>query len=81
MTPKPTIDLESPVPALLRKMRRNEMAKRIPKYEKKDYAKMYRVMKKFRTRQMDLLEDNDIEDPDPYSPTYVFFCFKGKVED
>ena len=81
MTPRPTVDPESPVPSLLRKIRRNEMAKRIPKYNKKDYAKMYRVMKKYRSKQMDLLEDDDIEDPDPYVPTYVFYCFKGKLED
>lgn len=80
MTPRPTIDPESPVPALLRKMRRIEMAKRIPKYEKKDYAKMYRVMKKFRRKQMELLEADDIEDPDPYVPTYIFYCFTGKLE-
>lgn len=81
MTPRPTIDPESPVPALLRKMRRIEMSKRMPKYDKKDYAKMYRVMKKYRAKQIDLLEDNDIEDPDPYVPTYVFYCFKGKLGD
>lgn len=81
MTPKPTIDPESPTSSLLRKMRQTEMAKRISKYGKKDYAKMYRVMKKYRTRQMDLLKDDDIEDPDPYVSTYVFHCFTGKLED
>lgn len=81
MTPRPSIDPESPVPSLLRKMRRNELLKRIPKYEKKDYAKVYRTMKKYRTKQIMLLEDEDIEDPDPYVPTYVFHCFTGKLED
>jgi hypothetical protein len=79
-TPRPTIDPESPVPALLRKMRRNELAKRIPKYEKKDYAKMYRVMKKYRSKQEKLLEEYE-SDPDPYDPSYVFYCFTGKLEE
>jgi hypothetical protein len=78
-TPRPTIDPESPVPALLIKMRRTEMSKRIPKYEKKDYAKMYRVMKKYRTKQADLVDYDS--DPDPYSPSYVFYCFTGKPKE
>ena len=57
------------------------MAKRIPKYEKKDYAKMYRVMKKFREKQQMLLGEESIEDPDPFDRTYVFYCFKGKLEE
>lgn len=57
------------------------MKQRMPKYAKHDYAKMYYVMYKYRKRQRQLLEDNDIEDPDPYDPTYVFYCFTGKPKD
>lgn len=85
MTPRPTIDPESPTNSLLRKMRRVELTKRIPKYEGKDYRKMYYVMNKYRKKQQERLDicdaDEDMEDPDPYSPWYVFYCFKGKWED
>lgn len=81
MTPRPTIDPESPTKSLLVKMRRNKMMNKIPKYEGKDYHKMYYVLNKYRKKQADLLEGDDIEDPDPYSPWYVFYCFKGKWEE
>ena len=82
MTPRPTIDPESMVNSLAYKVRKNEMAKKIPKYGPKDYAKMYRVMKKYRKKQLEMLEDDDdIEDPDPYAPSYVFYCFTGKAKE
>lgn len=62
-------------------MRKNEMKKRMPKYEGKDYAKMYRTLKKFRQKQITLLDDPDIEDPDPYDTSYVFYCFTGKLKE
>lgn len=79
MTPRPEIDLESP--RVSARERYKEFKKLLPKYEKKDYGKMYYTMKKFRDRQRDLLEKEDVEDPDPYMPTYVFYCFQGKLED
>lgn len=81
MEAKPTIDPESLVNTLVRKIRKQELAKKIPKYGGKEYAKMYRTMKKYRKKQMELLDDDDIEDPDPYAPSYVFYCFTGKMED
>ena len=42
---------------------------------------MYYVMYKYRKRQRQLLENDDIEDPDPYVPTYVFYCFTGTLKD
>ncbi len=81
MTPRPTIDPESMVNSLVYKIRRTELAKKIPKYQPKDYAKMYRVMKKYRKKQLEMLEDDDIEDPDPYDRSYVFYCFTGKAKE
>lgn len=80
-TLKPTIDVESSVSKNSQKARRIGHAKRIPKYEKNDYAKMYRIMHKYRKRQRELLNESNIEDPYPYYPTYVFYCFTGKLED
>ena len=70
-TPRPTIDLESPSNRLVEKIRKNELRRRFPKYEKKDYQKMYRVVNKYRRKQ------NGDEDPDPFAPSYVFYCFHG----
>jgi len=79
MTPRPTIDLESPLAD--EKQRQKEFMKLIPKYSRIDYGKMYYVMKKFRNRQRLLLDTNDIRDPDPFVPAYVFYCFTGKLEE
>ena len=75
-TPKPTIDPESP-----NTKRSDDLRKKISKCDAKDYAKAYRTMKKFRERQQMLLGEESIEDPNPFEPTYVFYCFKGTVED
>lgn len=79
MTPRPTIDLGSP--RACSQERYKEFKKLLPKYNRKDYGKMYYVMKKFRERQRDLLEKENIEDPDPYMPTYIFYCFQGRLDD
>lgn len=78
-TPKPTIDPDSPRGD--RKQREKEFLKLFPKYDKADYGKMYYTMRKFRNRQKVLLDAEDIEDPDPFMPTYLFYCFKGKLVD
>ena len=74
-TPKPTIELDSP--RVSSRERYKEFEKLFPKYDKKDYGKMYYTMNKFRKRQMVLLDSEDIEDPDPFQPLYIFFCFTG----
>jgi hypothetical protein len=40
---------------------------------------MYHALRKFRNRQRVLLDTDDIEDPDPFEPTYIFYCFHGKL--
>ena len=42
---------------------------------------MYYTLNKYRKKQEYLLADEDIEDPDPFSSDYVFYCFNGKLED
>lgn len=71
-TPRPTIDIDSP-PA-----DHPETYKDFIKYNKVDYARMYYIMKKFRTRQRILLGE-DKSDPDPFMPTYIFYCFTGNL--
>lgn len=79
MTPRPNIDLESP--RADGKERQKEFLKLFPKYSRIEYRKMYYVMKKFRNRQKLLLDSDDIDDPDPFVSTYLFYCFTGKLED
>jgi hypothetical protein len=75
-TPKPTIDVHSPY------LKRVDIyRKMIPAYDSKDRAKLYRTMRKFRTKQMLLLGDESIEDPDPFDPSYIFYCFTGIREE
>ena len=75
MTPRPSIDPESPRGNY--RERDTEFKKLLPKYDSIAYRKMYYIMKKFRNRQRVLLDDEDIEDPDPFLPTYIFYCFQG----
>ena len=76
---RPTIELDSPSADY--NERRKSFMKLFPKYEKTEHSKMYYIMKKFRNRQMVLLDTDDIEDPDPFVPTYIFFCFTGTREE
>jgi len=78
-TPKPSIDPDSPKAD--HKERYKEFLKLFPKYRKAEYGKMYYTVNKFRNRQRILLDTNDIEDPDPFCPTYIFYCFTGKMKD
>jgi len=68
MDPKPTIDLDSP--------QCKRKATFVPKFD----PRVYCVMKKFRNRQRLLLESNDIQDPDPFLPSYIFYCFQKKED-
>jgi hypothetical protein len=71
----PTIDLESPEADY--RARRKELQSRLPRLDNKT---LY-VLNKFRKRQILLLMDEDIEDPNPYLPTYIFYCFTGNLEE
>ena len=75
MDAKPSIDVDSP--RADHKERYKEFLKLFPKYNKIDYGKVYYVMRKFRNRQRVLLDRDDIADPDPFLPSYIFYCFKG----
>jgi len=39
------------------------------------------ILAKFRSKQMAMLgEDEYSSDPDPFHPTYIFYCFQGTRE-
>jgi hypothetical protein len=70
-TPRPQLDvtnLETPKP--LWRERRRAWKKLFPKGGKK----MSRILYKFREMQRDMLRSDDIEDPNPYAKTYVFYA-------
>jgi len=76
-TPKPSIDPDSP--RADKSTREKEFQKLFPKQSKVDYMKIYYIVNKYRKRQRILLDAQDIEDPDPFLPSYIFYCFKGKM--
>ena len=69
-----TIDIDSPEADA--RARRRELQARLPRLDNK----MLYVLNKYRKRQILLLMDEDIEDPNPYLPTYIFYCFTGNLE-
>jgi hypothetical protein len=78
-TPRPSIDIDSPRGD--KDERHKQFKKLLTKYGKVDYCKAYHVLRKFRNRQRVLLETDDISDPDPFAPTYIFYCFTGNRKD
>jgi len=76
MTPKPTIDPDSPVAS-----RGKDGLKRMPKSDSRVRIRACYIVNKFRNRQRALLDCDDITDPDPFVPTYLFYCFQGKLVD
>ncbi len=73
MDPRPTLQVdELTFPSALRASRKRALLQRLSKWTKPDKQRLYRIMYKFRTKQRTL--DDDIEDPNPYKPTYVFYC-------
>lgn len=49
--------------------------------DKKVRSRENRILRKWRDKQDELLGYEDEEDPDPYQPTYVFFCLEAKCEE
>lgn len=78
-TPRPWIEVDSP--RAEKGVRHKELKKLLANSGTVDYCKTYHVLRKFRNRQRILLETDDIEDPDPFMPTYIFYCFTGNRKD
>jgi len=81
-TPRPTVDTDLPVAhEKLQSIRRRQMKERMPVLTPKERRRMSYILAKFRTKQMALLgEETYSSDPDPFHPTYVFYCFQGERE-
>lgn len=81
-TPRPTIETNlGEGLAALATQRMRELKKRMPVLSPTQKRRMSYVLSKYRKKQLALLGDEYCSDPDPFSPTYVFYCFQGKVEE
>lgn len=81
-TPRPMIDTElSEGLASLNALRKRHFEKRMPVLTPKERRRMSYVVSKYRKKQMALLDGEYVSDPDPFCPTYVFYCFQGVLED
>ena len=49
--------------------------------DKKVRSRENRILRKWRDKQEELLGYEDEEDPDPYRPTYVFYCLEARREE
>lgn len=79
-TQKPTISAKSDWSESRYLKRRRDLHRKLPNGDQSTYA----VMRKFRLKQKKMLDKadagGDYSDPDPYSPTFVFYCFQGTLE-
>jgi len=81
-TPRPNIDTTQPeVSKDIINKRRLSQKKRMPFRSIEMKQRDYYIVNKYRSKQKTLLEEEYDSDPDPYAPTFVFFCFQGKLED
>ncbi len=70
MDPRPTLDVVNlDSPDSLRKKRRRYIKRALP--PKDDNVR--KVLRRYRRRQFREL-DSDTSDPDPYDPSYIFYC-------
>lgn len=74
MESRPHLDVDNlSVPASLTRSRKAHYRSRLSPWTKEDKQRLYRILYTFRRKQRDLTDEN-VEDPDPYDPTYVFYC-------
>lgn len=74
MDPRPTLDeivIRAKQSVLQTRIRQIKQA--MPKEER---ARVSYVVNKYRKKQRKMMEDDDIEDPNPYAASYVFYCLE-----
>jgi hypothetical protein len=81
-TPRPMLDTERMrFSCVLDNKRKRAIKNAMPTLTPSVKAKIGYVVRKYRTKQRKLMCDEDIEDPNPYSYNYVFYCFQGVLEE
>jgi hypothetical protein len=82
MDPRPILEVDDLVySSTLEKTRKRRLRARMPIEDKHARRRFEYVINKYRGKQRALLEKFNIEDPDPYVPTYIFFCFQGTYDE
>ena len=75
---RPTLDVDISESRSLEERRRRQWKKHMKSVlyiPTSDKQKAAYVLRKWRKKQRKLLGKTDIEDPDPFVETYVFYCF------
>lgn len=73
-TPKPTLTLPRYSSAVGKK-REEEFKKRMPSPHQDSET----VLDFYRNLQEKLVDKDDLEDPDPYRSSYIFYCLKKRI--
>jgi hypothetical protein len=74
MDPRPAIDIiDIRATQSVLKARIRQIKQAMPKEER---VRISYVVNKYRKKQRKLLEEDDIEDPNPYAASYIFYCLE-----
>lgn len=81
MDERPSIDIDNlSCPVSLRKKRDSLFKKRLRKlHDKEEQKRMSHAVQIYRTLQHELLSKKEAQDPDPFVPSYIFYCFTGTL--
>lgn len=81
MDERPSIDIDNlSCPASLRKKRDSLFKKRLRNlHDKEERKRMSHAVHIYRTLQRELLSKKEAQDPDPFVPSYIFYCFTGTL--
>lgn len=79
MDARPVLDVINLTPSLfILKRRKRLLSDRLAGVRTtQEKQRLYYVLSTYRKRQKMRLTSSSIEDPDPYEPTYLFYCFTG----
>ena len=81
MDAKPTLDTEDLPQCTQHSKEWKRKLRELIHTDKKVRSRENRILRKWREKQDELLGYDDEEDPDPYQPTYVFYCLEARRQD
>ncbi len=80
MDPKPTLETEHLPQCAEHSKEWKRKIRELVHTDKRVRSRENRVLRKWRDKQDELLGYEE-EDPDPYQPTYVFYCLEARAEE
>ena len=78
-TPRPTLVVSGASRSRAKTMGIEARFKRVLAYSKEDESQIRKILSKYRSRQTRKLGQRD-EDPNPYKPSYIFYCLDSRRE-